>query len=620
MSYPILKPNSSWFCPTDGTLRSSITAIQFYDSEADLRDQLDVAWDASAAQDGSIRCFIEGTTLYICGNESGGITLSPDASYTFSNAAEVIVDGASTVENLDLFSNVTKISGLGWLDTSAVTDMSYMFHRCTALTSVDVSSFNTDNVTTMSHMFGDVLNGAMALTSINFGEKFVKSTVTDLSYMLYYCGKLTSLEIDDWDISNVVNMSNFSRACAKLTTFGANNLRDWDFGNVVDMSQAFRGLLIMPKLELENWNVSKVKNMYCLFCQNEKMFTQVDLRNWDVSSVERMDFVFWGCLTMTSINCAGWDVGNVKTFDHFIARCGKITNLDCSGWNVGKNCENLNAIFHSYKGTEIDIRGWDTSNVTVFCQMFDACSNLRVIHGLGEMDTSNARDFTQFSWSTTKLDEMDLSKVDTTHVVDDYPLSANGTFGDGLSGMFASGTHSNLKKLVLGENFSFYGDGSLTEACSANLPNPVGGYYYDLNKNQYTPAAIKALENPAGTYYTSLELVDKALEELKELEERKRYVSYNTLEYYDSRLKNHIDNKVANSITVPGGGARTLEDIFGEPPYTIEITDELEELNNVTVAPGVDYDVYRLRNVAILTEVPTVMNDGDIALVINIGG
>lgn len=103
-------------------------------------------------------------------------------------------------------------------------------------------------------------------------------------------------------------------------------------------------------------------------------------------------------------------------------------------------------------------------------------------------------------------------------------------------------------------------------------------------------------------------------------EKEQKYVSYNSLEYYDNKIKNHIDNTVKDSITVTGGGVMTLEDIFGEPPYTIEITDELEELNNITVAPGVDYNVYRLRNVAILTEIPTVMNDGDIALVINIGG
>ena len=86
------------------------------------------------------------------------------------------------------------------------------------------------------------------------------------------------------------------------------------------------------------------------------------------------------------------------------------------------------------------------------------------------------------------------------------------------------------------------------------------------------------------------------------------------------RLIEQINNSTKDVVTVDGGGRLSLEDIFGEPPYTIEFTDEIEELSNITVAAGDDYDTYRLRNVAILTEVPTQMNDGDIALVIKSGG
>lgn len=82
-----------------------------------------------------------------------------------------------------------------------------------------------------------------------------------------------------------------------------------------------------------------------------------------------------------------------------------------------------------------------------------------------------------------------------------------------------------------------------------------------------------------------------------------------------------VDYVADNVITIDGGATTTtLADIFGEPPYTIEFTDEVGELSNITVAAGSDYGTYRLRNVAILTEVPTVMNDGDIALVIKSGG
>ena len=47
------------------------------------------------------------------------------------------------------FNRLTKletITGLEYLNTEKVTDMSYMFYNCVALTSLDVTKFNTANV------------------------------------------------------------------------------------------------------------------------------------------------------------------------------------------------------------------------------------------------------------------------------------------------------------------------------------------------------------------------------------------------------------------------------------------------------------------------------------------
>ena len=42
---------------------------------------------------------------------------------------------------------------LSSFNTNNVTNMSYMFYNCESLESLDLSSFNTNNVTNMSHMF-----------------------------------------------------------------------------------------------------------------------------------------------------------------------------------------------------------------------------------------------------------------------------------------------------------------------------------------------------------------------------------------------------------------------------------------------------------------------------------
>ena len=45
------------------------------------------------------------------------------------------------------------ISGLKYLNTANVTDMSFMFHGCSALKSLDLTNFNTAKVTYMNNMF-----------------------------------------------------------------------------------------------------------------------------------------------------------------------------------------------------------------------------------------------------------------------------------------------------------------------------------------------------------------------------------------------------------------------------------------------------------------------------------
>lgn len=64
--------------------------------------------------------------------------------------------------------------------------MSYMFSFCKQLTSLDVTNFNTVNVTNMSSMFAS----CMALTTIYVSDKFVTDKVTKGSYMFNNCGNL----------------------------------------------------------------------------------------------------------------------------------------------------------------------------------------------------------------------------------------------------------------------------------------------------------------------------------------------------------------------------------------------------------------------------------------------
>ena len=94
--------------------------------------------------------------------------------------------------------NLKEISGMQThLDTSNVTDISYMFYYCSGLTILDVSKFNTKNAINMECMF----LGCSGLTLLDVSN-FDTSKVTSMYQMFYNCSKLTSLDV-----------SNFADAC-----------------------------------------------------------------------------------------------------------------------------------------------------------------------------------------------------------------------------------------------------------------------------------------------------------------------------------------------------------------------------------------------------------------------
>ena len=146
------------------------------------------------------------------------------------------------------------------LDTSNVTDMSYMFQSCSKLTSLDLSGLDTSKVTNMSYMFGYCTN----LTSIDLSN-WDTSKVTNMSYMFQSCSKLTSLDLSDLDTSKVTSMDGMFEYCKSLTSLSslrADSLQinSWaspfdysnntlvDFGGFINLKTSWNGSYCVDKL------------------------------------------------------------------------------------------------------------------------------------------------------------------------------------------------------------------------------------------------------------------------------------------------------------------------------------------------------------------------------------
>ena len=90
------------------------------------------------------------------------------------------------------FCSSLKEINLSSFNTNQVTDMSYMFSHCSSLKEINLSSFNTNQVTNMSSMFYH----CHSLKEINLSS-FNTNQVTDMRGMFYDCSSLDELNTND---------------------------------------------------------------------------------------------------------------------------------------------------------------------------------------------------------------------------------------------------------------------------------------------------------------------------------------------------------------------------------------------------------------------------------------
>ena len=235
------------------------------------------------------------------------------------------------------------------------TNISSVFYNCQKLTSLDVSNFDTSEVTNMNAMFQNCTN----LTSLDVSN-FNTGKVTDMGAMFQNCISLTTLDLSNWDTSSVIDMNQMFRECKALTSL---DLSNWKNSNVTAMNAMFHSCTNLVSLDLSNFNTDKVTNISYMF-HNCNSLVSVDLSSFDTSNVLDMNSMFYSCTNLTSL-----DVSNFNT--------SKVTDMS----SMFQNCKLL---------TSLDLSNFDTSSVTNMASMFAICDNLTII-GLiyANIDTIN---------------------------------------------------------------------------------------------------------------------------------------------------------------------------------------------------------------------------------------
>jgi len=274
--------------------------------------------------------------------------------------------------------NLTVISNLEKLDTSAVTDMGWMFYGSSKLVSGSegMSNWNTSNVTSMNSMF------------LNSG--------------------FTSLEIGNWDTGNVTNMSQIFYG-SKATSI---NLQHWDLSNVTDLSSGFVG--VVANLYLNSLDTGQVTSMRSLFQNSRITFMPgADITSINTSNVKDMAYMYYNATLTTTgeVLFEYYDTSNVTDMTYMFANfTGNAPNV--SGFNTS-NVTSMRAMFYGYSPSILDVSGFDTSNVTDMSMMFASVKNLTRLD-LSNWDVSNVVNMQQLFHNTSNMTHLDVSTWKTS--------------------------------------------------------------------------------------------------------------------------------------------------------------------------------------------------------------
>ena len=129
-------------------------------------------------------------------------------------------------------------------------------------------------------------------------------------------------------------MASMFAGCTSLTSIDVSN---WDTSNVTCMESMFAGCNTLQALDLSKWDTSNLENILMLFyeCKN---LTSIDLSGWDTSKLDMtgISVLFYGCENLKNIKLFKYapPTSSQALFLCPFAECYNITELDLSDWDL----------------------------------------------------------------------------------------------------------------------------------------------------------------------------------------------------------------------------------------------------------------------------------------------
>lgn len=304
------------------------------------------------------------------------------------------------------FINATQLTGLELLETSLVTDMSYLFTN-SAFESIDISTWDTGSVSNFSHM----LYETHQTYSVNM-DNLDLSNVVDASYLFANCTAVSELSLRNVDTSHILNMDSMFMNVGANAFKGATALYGTiDTSSCVNMAHMFDTARLTNMTALtKTFNTANVTNMEAMFYHSLNLY-ELDLSGWDVSKVTNMTDMFNDIICLKYLNMEGWAPSSLEKADRMFRNCNNL--LAFNQWGAAPKIQSTESMFENcFEMKDLDITCFDGATIENAEKMFYGLENVSHIYCNGFSVVNHAYDM--FAWcisiaSPTAYDRMNIS-------------------------------------------------------------------------------------------------------------------------------------------------------------------------------------------------------------------
>lgn len=218
------------------------------------------------------------------------------------------------------------------IDTCLITDMSNLFRHpvCSNIEILDLSEWDTSNVTTMKQMFYALNN----VKYIIFSKMFDTSQVKSMRGMFEYCESLVELDLSSFNISNVKNIDYMFCGCYNLQeldishfNFKSNQKAMHLFENckqlktlklpktmglysLNDTRYMFSGCESLEFIDFGELNIFSYY-MQLMFC-NCKLLRKINMPNLIIDDETVMIKTFYGCSSLQELNIPDYAIRQIR--------------------------------------------------------------------------------------------------------------------------------------------------------------------------------------------------------------------------------------------------------------------------------------------------------------------